>query len=56
MKKILKTRKSDAANYLRSEEAAQTYLEDIFSSKDPALIAHGLAVVVRAGFAGAVSR
>ncbi len=44
----LKTRAFDAADYLDDAGAIATYLEDVFESDDPALIAHALGVVARA--------
>jgi probable addiction module antidote protein len=43
-----KTKKYDSADYLRTPSAIRLYLDEIFESGDPALIAHGLGVVARA--------
>jgi len=42
------TKPFDAAEYLTSAEAISAYLEDIFETEDPALIAHALGTVARA--------
>ncbi|MFN0194423.1 MAG: putative addiction module antidote protein [Rhizobiales bacterium] len=44
----LKTKKFDPADYLDSPAMIRAYLDEIFESGDPALIAHGLGVVARA--------
>ncbi len=38
----------DAAKYLKTPEAISVYLEDIFETEDPELIAHALGTVARA--------
>jgi probable addiction module antidote protein len=43
-----KTRPFDAAKYLNTPEAISVFLEDIFETEDPELIAHALGVVSRA--------
>jgi probable addiction module antidote protein len=42
------TRPFDEAKYLNTPEAISVYLEDIFETEDPELIAHALGVVSRA--------
>jgi probable addiction module antidote protein len=42
------TRPFDEANYLNTPQAISVYLEDIFETEDPELIAHALGVVSRA--------
>jgi probable addiction module antidote protein len=44
----VKTRLFDEANYLNTPQAISVYLEDIFETEDPELIAHALGVVSRA--------
>jgi probable addiction module antidote protein len=44
----VKTRLFDEANYLNTPQAISVYLEDIFETQDPELIAHALGVVSRA--------
>jgi probable addiction module antidote protein len=44
----VKTTVFDAAKYLNTPEAISVYLEDIFETEDPELIAHALGVVSRA--------
>lgn len=44
----VKTYPYDSADYLNSSEAISAYLEDIFETEDPALIAHALGTVARA--------
>ena len=44
----VKTTIFDAAKYLNSPEAISVYLEDIFETEDPLLIAHALGTVARA--------
>ena len=44
----LKTTPFDAAKYLNTPEAISVYLEDIFETEDPLLIAHALGTVARA--------
>jgi probable addiction module antidote protein len=47
MEKV-KTYPYDAADYLDSAEAIRIFLEDIFETEDPALIASALGTVARA--------
>jgi probable addiction module antidote protein len=42
------TRPFDEAKYLNTPQAISVYLEDIFETEDPELIAHALGVVSRA--------
>jgi probable addiction module antidote protein len=44
----IKTTVFDAAKYLSTPEAIGAYLEDIFETEDPLLIAHALGTVARA--------
>ncbi len=44
----VKTTLFDAAKYLNTPEAMSVYLEDIFETEDPLLIAHALGTVARA--------
>ena len=44
----VKTRIFDEAVYLTTPEALNIYLEDIFETEDPELIAHALGVAARA--------
>jgi probable addiction module antidote protein len=44
----VKTTLFDAAKYLNTPEAISVYLEDIFETEDPLLIAHALGTVARA--------
>ena len=44
----VKTTIFDAAKYLNTPEAISVYLEDIFETEDPLLIAHALGTVARA--------
>jgi probable addiction module antidote protein len=44
----VKTTVFDAAKYLKTPEAISVYLEDIFETEDPELIAHALGTVARA--------
>lgn len=44
----VKTRVFDAARYLETPEAISVYLEDIFETENPELIAHALGTVARA--------
>jgi probable addiction module antidote protein len=44
----VKTSVFDAAKYLKTSEAISVYLEDIFETEDPELIAHALGAVARA--------
>jgi probable addiction module antidote protein len=44
----LKTTLFDEAKYLNTPQAISVYLEDIFETEDPELIAHALGVVSRA--------
>ena len=44
----VKTTLFDAAKYLNTPEAISVYLEDIFETEDPLLIAHALGSIARA--------
>ena len=44
----IKTEPYDSADYLTTAEAISVYLEDIFETEDPELIAHALGTVARA--------
>jgi probable addiction module antidote protein len=44
----VKTTIFDAAKYLNTPEAISVYLEDVFETEDPLLIAHALGTVARA--------
>jgi probable addiction module antidote protein len=44
----VKTTVFDAAKYLKTPEAISIYLEDIFETENPELIAHALGTVTRA--------
>ncbi len=50
------TKPFDAAKYLNTPEAISAYLEDIFETEDPLLIAHALGTVARAKGMTEVSR
>lgn len=52
----IKSEPYDSADYLNSAEAIGYYLEDIFESEDPELIAHGLGVVARSKGMAEVAR
>ena len=47
-KKITKTTRFDAAQYLDSDDAINAYLEEAIASNDPAFITHALGTVARA--------
>jgi probable addiction module antidote protein len=52
----VKTYPFDAADYLNTAEAISAYLEDMFESEDPELIAHALGTVARAKGMAEVAR
>jgi probable addiction module antidote protein len=52
----VKTYPFDAADYLTSPEAIGAFLEDVFETEDPALIAHALGAVARAKGMAKVAR
>lgn len=47
-KKVTKTTRFDAAQYLDSDDAVSAYLEEATASGDPAFITHALGTVARA--------
>jgi probable addiction module antidote protein len=52
----IKTEPYDSADYLTTAEAISAYLEDMFESEDPELIAHALGTVARAKGMAEVAR
>ncbi len=52
----MKTTIFDAAKYLNTPEAISVYLEDIFETEDPLLIAHALGTIARAKGMSEVAR